>query len=225
MRASKENLSIFDMLLGVVGFDNDEGNKDDESETDEESEENEEENEESDEEESKDDDKDKEANNLREALRKERKERRKFEREATRLKKDSDRAKDKDTSDADKARKDAEEAQGKTQRLAVKLRNTATDNVITKLATKMKFRDLDDALKLIDRSKIEVDQDDEEPEEIEIDETSVNDALKTLAKSKPHLLIAAGDGDPSGGNLGSKTNEKDKLDDTKLKDLYPALRR
>jgi hypothetical protein len=96
--------------------------------------------------------------------------------------------------------------------------------VITKLATKMKFRDLDDALKLVERDDIDVDQDDDDPSQVDIDETSVNDALKKLAKSKPHLLIAGGDSGPSGGNLGSQNKSKDQLDEDKLKELYPTLR-
>jgi uncharacterized membrane protein YqiK len=221
MRASEEMLDVFTKLNLVVGFDGEDENKDDESETDEESdEENDEENEDESEEDKETDD-----NKLKKALREERRQRRKFEREAIKLKREADRAKNKGESEAQQAIADAAEQRAKSDRLAGKLRNSAEDNLITKLATKMKFRDIDDALKLVDRSKIEVDQDEENPEDVEIDETSINDALKVLAKSKPHLLIAAGDQGPSGGNLGRSGKDKDQLDEEKLRQMYPTLRR
>ena len=73
--------------------------------------------------------------------------------------------------------------------------------------------------------KIDIDQDEDDPSDVEVDENQLEQALKKLAKAKPHLL---GDGSSSGTPTGSKFNGSSKggkkLDEESLKAVYPALR-
>src|SRR5690606_17927203 len=117
----------------------------------------------------------------------------------------------------------------KATKLAAKLLTNAVDTAIIKVGTALKFRDLDDALKLVDRSEIDVEQDEDDPSDVEIDTKTVEAALKALAKAKPHLLIPDGDGDEgsgekSGSKFGGSRKSKDDLDEERLRELYPALR-
>lgn len=171
------------------------------------------------------DGKDKNTDNLKSALQKERQARKKLERESRadkkRLKEIDDAAK----SDADKAKDDAAEANSKAQRLAVRLRDTAVDNVVIKLAATLKFRDPDDALKLIDRDLIEVEQDEDDPAEVEVDEDSVKKALEKLAKKKTHLIVAEGQGEKSGSKFSGGRKSQEEIDEDEMRRRYPALNR
>lgn len=187
-----------------------------------------EENDDEDEDEGGDGDKGKEnkddTDGLKSALAKERSERKKFEREVKALRKKQEVADSKDQSETDQAKTKAAAADAKAVKLAERLNRTAVDNVILKLAPTLKFRDLDDALSLIKRADLIVDQDEEDPSEIEIDEDSVLAALNDLAKKKPHLIVAEGQEDKSGSkfNGGKKSTGMD--DDAMLRATYPALR-
>lgn len=162
---------------------------------------------------------------LKSALQKERRERKRLEKEARELKKFKEEAEGKDKSDTDKAKEDASKAESKAQKLAAKLRDSALDNAIIKAAGGLKFRDIDDALKLVDRGDIDIEQDDDDPTEIELDEASVKAALEKLAKAKPHLIVAEGQGERSGSkfNGGKKPNQQ--TDEEVLRSKYPALNR
>lgn len=170
------------------------------------------------------------ADALKSALRKERKLRRDAEREAKRLKKDADSSQE--NLDAETARKEASTAKSTAEKLAGRLRDAAIDNAIIKAAGK--FVDPDDAIRLIDRGEIDVDQDDDDPSEISVDAESVKEALEALAKKKPHLLKGSnteedegGEGEPpkpSGSKFsGGKKPKKSDLDEAKLREMYPAL--
>lgn len=229
MRAHSKTLEELLASLGVIlGYDEDGdkggdgGDSDDDSETEEEEDETEEEEEEEDEEGKGDN---AEAKALRAALKKERTESRKNARELKKLQKERDRAKGAKDDEAGQLRKDAEETKQTNVRLAARLKDQAVDAAISKHAGKLKFRDVDDALKLVERGDLDIDQDEEDPTDIEIDETTIVDALKKLAKSKPHLLLADGDEGPSGGRLGSRSSSKDELSEEALQAKYPALAR
>ena len=51
------------------------------------------------------------------------------------------------------------------------------------------------------------------------------DALKALAKAKPHLLVAEGEGTKSASKFGGGQKSQDQLDEEALMAKYPALRR
>lgn len=216
------------LTLTLRGFDEDPPGDDDGSNNDDDSDDDDDDNGDDDDSSGSSDD----TERLKSALRKERKARREAEKTARSLKKFKD---EKDTSDQDelsKAKRLAEEAGGKATKLANRLRDASVDNAITKAAMKLNFVDLDDAIRLIDREEIDVDQDDDDPADIQVDATSVEDALKALAKKKPHLLKRADDGDdegeppaPSGSKFsGGKKKSKEDLDEQRLRELYPALR-
>ena len=223
-RACEMQTTPWYLLDLITGFDEETDETEEESE-EEEAEEEENDDEEEEESESSDDKAKKgkptEAEALREALRKERKDRREAQKKAREL--------EREKKTRDGKEKSAEEreaaAEAKSERLATKLRDTAVDNTITKLAAKFKFRDLDDALRLIDRDDVEVDQDEEDPADISVDEDSVETALKQLVEKKPHLLIGEGDGEESGGRFNGKKKAKDGLTDEVLRERYSALRR
>lgn len=163
---------------------------------------------------------------LKSALSKERRERKKLEKQLRKATKAQEEANDKDLKDSDKAIKAAEKAQEQTVKLAAKLKDNAIDMKILKFASK--FNNVDDAIRLVDRKLIEVEQDEDEPADIEIDETSVEEAVKQLAKAEPHLVKKDGDegaSDRSGSKFGGKSKDKDSSTEDELKEKYPALRR
>jgi len=160
---------------------------------------------------------------LKSALQKERRARKTNERELKKLQKLVAGQEDKEKSESDKAKEDASKAESKAQKLAVRLKDSAIDNAVLKIAQRLKFRDTDDALKLVNREEIDVEQDEEDPTEIELDEGSVETALQALAKAKPHLILAEGQEDKSGSKFGGSRKSPDKLQDEKLMAAYPAL--
>ncbi len=163
---------------------------------------------------------------LKSALQKERRGRREAERELNKLKKTKADDDDKDATAVQKAEKARADAVTRSEKLAAKLRTTEVNNLIIKHAGTLNFQDVDDALSLVDRDEIDVDQDDDEPENVTVDEETVVGALKALLKKKPHLLKSAdGAGTPSGGKFGGTGKTKDQLDEEALKEKYPALRR
>jgi hypothetical protein len=212
----KDLLPLFENLR-IRGFETDDNeDKDEESES-----------EESEEEEHEGEDKDKPENTdaLKSALRKERNLRKKEERDRKALAKRLDELDSKEKSETDKAKEDASKAESKALRLAIALKTTAVDNAIIKAAQKLKFRDTDDALKLVDREAIDVEQDEEDPSNVDLDEESVKSALETLAKTKPHLILADGQEDKSGSKFaGSRKSQKD-MDEDALIEKFPALAR
>lgn len=170
-------------------------------------------------------DKDSGNEGLKSALRKERQERRRLDKELKAALKFKEDAESKDKTETDKAKDSEAKATAKAEKLATKLRTNAVDTEIIKLGTKLKFRDLDDALKLVNRDDIEIDQDEEDPSDITIDSKTVEQALKDLAKAKPHLLVAEGSTERSGSKFAGGKKSQDELDDEAIKAKYPALAR
>lgn len=72
------------------------------------------------------------------------------------------------------------------EKLARGFANQALHTAIVKIATKESFIDPEDALVLM--KNLDVDQDDEDPTQVEVDEASVLAEVKSLAKRKPHLV-------------------------------------
>lgn len=216
MRATRKLPEEFYQLL-ILGFEDDDagdGNDDEEDESEDKEEE---------------DDKGgekKDTEGLKSALNKERRERRRLEKENKRLAKlESDRE-EADKDEVTKATDKASKADEKATRLAMKLKDRELENAIIKLAGPMDFADIDDVLHLIDRDAIDIDQDEDDPSDVEVDEKTVQAALDALKKKKPHLIKTEPKGPPKSGskmNGGMKTQEQ--LDEETLKAKYPALRR
>lgn len=132
--------------------------------------------------------------------------------------------------------------EARVTRLAERFRESAVDNLIIRLAPKFNFADPEDAISLVNRKEIEVDQDDEDPADVEIDEDTVKTALKRLAKRKPHLLKAPQNGEveeeedgeedddeprprkrTTGSKFSGKSKRKSPLSEEMLRKRYPAL--
>jgi hypothetical protein len=172
---------------------------------------------------------------LKKALKTERDLRRKAEkgqkltdRENRKLKKAQEDIKAAEEGEVAAAKKSAETAAEKVKTLGAKLKQSALERAITEAARKAKFRDPDDVITQLQRNNfagIDIDQDEEDPSDIEIDAASVEKAVKAVATAKPHWLIAAGDGSPSGGSFnggkpGGKPGDKNK----EYAERYPALK-
>jgi hypothetical protein len=159
---------------------------------------------------------------LKSALRKERMARKRLEREVKRLSAATSNGSE-DKEEETKPEVDAER-NNREKRLAQKLQKAAVDNLIIKHAGE--FKDANEALALINRTVIEVDQDDDDPSEIEVDEDSVIDAVKALAKKSPHLLLTKEDRKVRSGSSFSKSRRKgSEPSDEELKRKYRALNR
>lgn len=130
------------------------------------------------------------------------------------------------------------ERQEREKRLAKRLRDKEVDSVITKYARELGFEDPDDAVALVNRKDIEVDQDDEDPSDVEVDEDTVKLAVKALAKKKPKLLVDkkktrkkdddedddGDDGATKTGSTFSKKSKKKEASEAELRRKYPRLR-
>lgn len=229
-------------MQAIVGFEDEEETDDDDSDEDEDSEEEDEDDEEESEEDDEDDDEDEDGKGkkkpakkssenvegLKSALRKERMDRKRLEREVRRLKsknKPPEKPGDKPSETDDKPKEDT--ATKVNEKLAKRLRDQAVDARIISWATKSGFDDPDDAVRLLDRKDILVDQDEDDPTEIEVDDESVEDAVKALAKRKPRLLTSKDEQrNRSGSKFGGQSKGKNKgLSDEALKSKYTGLRR
>lgn len=205
------------LALGVIGFDDEGGDSEDNDSEEEESEE-----EESDD--SGDQEGQRDNTALLSALRKERKDRRLAERELKKLQRERKDADDQEQADSKQLKEERDTERSKSEKLAKRLRDNELDNRIMRFAGDQ-FADLEDVLKLLDRSNIDVDQDDDDPSDIDIDDAQVKAAVSALAKTKPHLLKVQGEDTKTGGQFGGGKKGKEGLEEEHLKSLYPALRR
>jgi hypothetical protein len=110
-----------------------------------------------------------------------------FEKEAKRLQKLVDDAAaaekaraDQEMSAVERAEKKAQEAEDARKLLESKYRTTAINNAIRLQATTANFIDVEDAIQLVDRSTIDIN----EQEQV----TGAKEAIAALAKAKPHLV-------------------------------------
>jgi hypothetical protein len=99
------------------------------------------------------------------------------------------------------------------------------DSAIREEARRLKFIDVSDALGGVDRSQITVEQDEDNPADVVIDETTLKKAMKTLADNKKHLIQSGTeDGKPTGEGFGGSGKSKDKNSkEEELRKLYPNL--
>lgn len=125
------------------------------------------------------------------------------------------------------AKREAEESSTKVKKLAEGYYKSAVDRAIEKAAADAKFKDVSDAVALVDRSLIDADQDEDDPAEVDIDKDSVKRAVKKLADVKKHLLQSGTeDGGPTGSSFGNsgKGGKNKPTDEERLKQAYPSLR-
>lgn len=229
MRGSTEEtpwwMNIFPTTLEFN--EGEEEEEDDESEEDEESEED-------DEEEDDPEDKgkkkpkpdDKDPDKLLKALREERKARRAESKELKKLRRQSQQQEEGEQNELKTTKAELETTRSINGKLSELLTKSVVDTAIIEAATKSKFRDVSDALSLVNRADIDFELDAEDEEvSLDFDKASVVAAVQKLAKDKPHLLIADGDEEPSGGPVGKKKKKKaEDVDEEALRDRYPALR-
>lgn len=126
-------------------------------------------------------------------------------------------------SDTEKSKAAAAKANDRVAALAVKFKTNAVNTAIIAQAAKMKFRDTDDALAGVDRSLIDVEQDEDEPENVTVDAKTVEAAVKALADKKKYLIQSEGETDPSGSRFGGGGGQKKSTTDEDLIKKYPAL--
>lgn len=129
----------------------------------------------------------------------------------------------KDKSEAEKAKEASAKAQEKVTKLATSLKTQALDSAIEREARALKFRDVDDAIRLVDRGAIEVEQDEDDPSDVSVDQKTVKTAVQALANKKKHLIGEEGSEDPSGSKFGGGNKDKKTLTEEALVQKYPAL--
>lgn len=183
------------------------------------------------------DDSKEDTSQLKKALRKERQDRKNAQRELRKIQREG---KNKENSDElAEARESLATATERIGKLGPKYRDLEVNSKIRELAREMDFIDITDVLDGIKREDIEVDQDEDDPSEVEVDEDSVKDALEALAKRKPHWLKSSatddeedGEDDAEGGKpkvksgskmRGRKKTNGTKKDEASLRATYPSL--
>lgn len=204
-----------------------EGDDDEDEGEEEESEEESEEDEDEESEEEEPNPKKEKDDKLLKALQAERQQRKDFEKKFKALERERAKKEKGEQSELEEAKSERDTASAQVSHLSELLKKNTVDTAIMAVAAKEKFRDVDDALSLVNRSEIELDFEmDDDGVTIEVDQASVAEAVKKLAQSKPHLILADGDEEGSGAPLGSKKKKRgDKeLTEEKLKEQYPSLR-
>jgi hypothetical protein len=225
--------------IELIGFEDGDDDDDEDTEDSDDEDENseDEEDDSSDDDDSDDDDEDDDekpdVKGLKSALTKERAERRRLAKENKALKKaqaskppakKAAAKKGESEDEEDESSKPDEEAQRRNERLAGKLLNNAVDTAIIKYAG-TRFTDIDDVLALINRDEIDAEQDDDDPSEVTVDRESVKEAIKQLAKKKPHLVAKEkSNGSQTGSKFGGRKKSGSTMTEEQLKDKYPALR-
>lgn len=163
---------------------------------------------------------------LKSALEKEREARKSLKKEVKELRDFREKVKKEQQTELENAQERAEKAESRVGELDQKLRQQALDMAIREAAHGLEigdetvsFLDTDDALRLVDRSTLEVDE-----EDYSVDEKAVEKAVKELAKKKPHLVAAEGQTPPpSGSKFGGEKKDDTQATEDQLKDKYPAL--
>lgn len=161
---------------------------------------------------------------LKSALQKEREGRKQMEKELAAFRKQQQEAEDAKKDDVQRLTDQQARAAERLAKLAVGYKNSAVEQAILQAAGEAKFRDPSDALRPEILSAIGVEQDEDDPSKVTIDATTVKDAIKALAKSKPHYLVVPGNGGPSGSKFGGNTQQGKTDRASELAAKYPALR-
>lgn len=163
--------------------------------------------------------------NLEKALKAERREGKAKERELNRLRAGQAQKQESENEDLETTKRDLLTEREKTQKLASGLLKRTVDAAIKDAARDLKFIDVEDAINGVDRSALVVDQDDEDPSDIDLDTDSVIAAVKKLAAKKPHFITkGTDDGSPTGSSMGGSRRRNSKVsEEEELRNLYPGL--
>lgn len=168
---------------------------------------------------------------LKSALEKERNDRKAMEKELKALRKAEETRTAAEKTEIERATDAASKESQKVAKLAAGFRNNAINEAVLKAAAAAKFRDPSDALRAEVLSAIGVEQDEDDPSDVTIDPKTVTEAIKNLAKSKPHYLLTD-DGkqkqqtSKSGSSFGGGAPQSNlTADEAALAKRYPALAR
>lgn len=164
---------------------------------------------------------------LRSALEKERTERKANDKKLTAYEKAQQEKADAEKTEIQRLTDQGSRDSAKLQRLAEGFRASKVEGAVLAAAKAAKFTDPTDALRAEVLSAIGVEQDQDDPTQVTIDEASVTEAVKALAKAKPHYLGEQRQAPPtSGSKFGGGANNGPKLsEEQKLAAQYPALAR
>lgn len=160
---------------------------------------------------------------LKSALAVERKARKDLEKKLNQLAQAEARAKQTEEEKIAQLTKDFEASKTKSSNLAAAFLAVSLEEAIRKAAIEAKFRDPSDAIAMVDRSTIVVDQDEDNPHLVEVDSNTVKTAIKKLADVKKHLLLT---GTEDGGQTGSQFGAQRKggqLTEADYKAKYTSL--
>lgn len=162
---------------------------------------------------------------LLKALQQERADRKKAQGELKKRTKAEEDAKLLEQGEVVKLKADLDARDERLKKLGSKYLKDKLDSAIREEARRLKFIDVSDALGGVDRSQITVEQDEDDPAEVAIDEPSLKKAMKALADSKKHLIQSGTpDGNPTGEGFGGSGKSKDKNNKAEeLRKLYPNL--
>ncbi|MGX9924113.1 hypothetical protein ACWIG4_30165 [Streptomyces sp. NPDC002248] len=166
---------------------------------------------------------------LKSALQKERSERRALQKELAKFQKEQKAREDSEKSEVERLSDLSGQQSQRLQKLSDAFRESAIERAVLSAARTAKFTDPTDALRREVLSAIQVEQDEDDPTQVEIDEASVTQAVQALAKSKPHYLTSGEQQTPPPGSrrsaskFGGTGNQKKGTDRDRLGGLYPAL--
>lgn len=170
---------------------------------------------------------------LKSALENERTDRKAMEKELKALRAAEQKRADADKTEVQRATETATKEAQRVQKLAEGFKKNAVNQAILKAAGAAKFRDPSDALRPEVLAAIGVEQDEDDPTQVTIDEATVTAAIKSLAKNKPHYLATTGGQQQNGGQqqksksgsqFGGTGNQSNlTADEQTLAKRYPAL--
>lgn len=164
---------------------------------------------------------------LKSALQKERDEKKALDKEVKGYRKAKEEADDKEKTEIQRLTDAHTKSSEKTSKLAAQFKTMSVESAIKKAARDAKFTDPTDAIRPEVLAAIGVEQDEDDPTRVTIDEASVKAAIKELAKKKPHYLAQdkkpLPPSAPKFGGSGQGGSGDSELD--RLKSLYPALNR
>lgn len=169
---------------------------------------------------------------LKSALEKERADRKALEKEVRALRKTQQSRDDAEKTEVQRATEAEARTAEKVAKLAAQFKSSAIESAIVKAARIAKFTDPTDAVRPEVIAALSVEQDEDDPTKVEIDEASVTAAIKKLAREKPHWLTQEQKGTPkpksgsSFGGSGTAGTGGQQVDPERaaLLNKYPALR-
>lgn len=168
------------------------------------------------------------ASGLKTALERERRDKKALEKELKLLRKGKQDQDDAEKTEIQRLTDHSTRQSEKVTKLAAKFKQSAVEAAVRKAAGNAKFLDPSDALRPDVLSAIGVEQDEDDPSEVTIDEASVVKAVTALAKAKPHWVQPTEKKTTkpkSGSGFGGSTITQPQPDEAKAELIrkFPAL--